>query len=592
MNHIFFKYPHILYLLCLIIIPIIIHIFNFRKYKTLLFSNVLFLKNLIQDKKQKSKLENLLLLAIRILIYLLIVILFAQPYIAKEELKFNSDEVVSIFIDNSFSMNNKAKQGVGIENAKNIAIDIVKSHSEKTKFYINSLDNFENEPLNYKNAIKKIQRIDICNMLNDYNNILLKQSQLFTNYIKKKKCFIISDFQNNSKKNIEYDNTLRLKLIPIVSEVKNNISIDSCWFADLNHIPESKEELFVKITNYSNKEVKDKTIKLEINAQVKALSTIDLKAKESKVIKLSYTNFKQGVYKGKVSLSDFPISFDNNLYFSYQISNSINLLHISEQNNQYIKSLYANISGLKYQHSNYLNSRGLNLNEYSLIIAENILDIEQGLLENLHNYVSNGGILLFIPKLESNFIKINEILQRFNLNKIIKLDTLKSDINYVNYQSDLLNKSFIKPNKNSYMPVIYSMYVFDDKYKDFESILKTGNNKNVLKKYILGKGKIIVSSFEFNKKSSNFVVHPLFVPIMYNMVFASLKSQKLYYTIGDNYNIPLRQIQNKAIKIKSLENSVEFAKETYNFKGITYFAIKNDIPKDGFYNVLNNQQRI
>ena len=52
-----FKHPEILYALFLLVIPILIHLFQLRKFKTEAFTNVAFLKNLklfkINKKGQK-----------------------------------------------------------------------------------------------------------------------------------------------------------------------------------------------------------------------------------------------------------------------------------------------------------------------------------------------------------------------------------------------------------------------------------------------------------------------------------------------------------------------------------------------------------
>ena len=74
-----FVYPLFLWALAVVSIPIIIHLFNFRKYKKVYFSNVKFLRELKQESKSKSRLKEILILSARCLALISIVFAFAQP---------------------------------------------------------------------------------------------------------------------------------------------------------------------------------------------------------------------------------------------------------------------------------------------------------------------------------------------------------------------------------------------------------------------------------------------------------------------------------------------------------------------------------
>ena len=76
-----FLYPQFLYALALIAIPIIIHLFNFRKFKTIYFSNVQFLKSVNEKTKSKSQLKHILILSSRVLTIAALVMAFSQPYL-------------------------------------------------------------------------------------------------------------------------------------------------------------------------------------------------------------------------------------------------------------------------------------------------------------------------------------------------------------------------------------------------------------------------------------------------------------------------------------------------------------------------------
>src|SRR5436190_17609972 len=97
-----FVYPNFLWASTLVAIPIIIHLFNFRRYKIVYFSRVKFLKEVTEDSRSGVKLKHLLVLISRILAILCLVFAFAQPYIPTGS-SANIENMSLVYIDNSYS---------------------------------------------------------------------------------------------------------------------------------------------------------------------------------------------------------------------------------------------------------------------------------------------------------------------------------------------------------------------------------------------------------------------------------------------------------------------------------------------------------
>ncbi|WP_309597403.1 BatA domain-containing protein [Flavobacterium davisii] len=79
-----FKHPEILYFLFLLIIPVIVHLFQLRKFKKEYFTNVRFLKELIIQTRKSSKIKKYLLLATRLLLLATLILAFAQPFLKQQ----------------------------------------------------------------------------------------------------------------------------------------------------------------------------------------------------------------------------------------------------------------------------------------------------------------------------------------------------------------------------------------------------------------------------------------------------------------------------------------------------------------------------
>ena len=130
-----YQNPQILYALLALAIPIIIHLFNFRKHEKVYFSSIRFLEEIKTQNKKKRNIKNLLILLSRIFALLFLILAFAKPYIPNEN---NSDEKNNIFIyiDNSFSMNAISEDGRLLDIAKNTSNDVINTFPKTTKFYL------------------------------------------------------------------------------------------------------------------------------------------------------------------------------------------------------------------------------------------------------------------------------------------------------------------------------------------------------------------------------------------------------------------------------------------------------------------------
>ena len=96
-------YPEFLFALAVILIPLLIHLFHFKRYKTVFFSSLTFLKSIEQEQKSTRKLKRWIIFALRALAFACIVFAFAQPYKPLSGNKQTAAQpIIGIFLDNSF----------------------------------------------------------------------------------------------------------------------------------------------------------------------------------------------------------------------------------------------------------------------------------------------------------------------------------------------------------------------------------------------------------------------------------------------------------------------------------------------------------
>ena len=144
-----FKHPEILYFLFLLVIPILVHLFQFRRFKKEYFTNVKLLKEIqIQTRKSKS-IKKWLLLATRLLLLVALIIAFAQPFFTAKDPQNKENELI-ILLDNSFSMQAKGAKG---ELLKRSIQELLESFPENKTFSL-----LTNTEVFWDTDIKSIQK--------------------------------------------------------------------------------------------------------------------------------------------------------------------------------------------------------------------------------------------------------------------------------------------------------------------------------------------------------------------------------------------------------------------------------------------------
>ena len=222
-------YPAFLFALSAIAIPIIIHLFNFRKFKTVYFSNIRFLKEVKQETQAKSKLKHLLVLAARILAISFLVFAFAQPFIpVTNKVIVVGDKVVSIFVDNSFSMDAINKNGTLLDDAKKHALEIVSAYKPTDRFQLltNDFEGKHQRLVNKEELIELLDEIKISPASHSFSEIVTRQMDVLQKKESEIKIsFVISDFQKSSVNidQIKNDTAISFNLIPLLAVQKENV---------------------------------------------------------------------------------------------------------------------------------------------------------------------------------------------------------------------------------------------------------------------------------------------------------------------------------------------------------------------------------
>ncbi len=598
-----FLFPTFLFALFTIAIPIIIHLFSFRQFKTVYFSNVSFLKDIKKESKKKSRLKQLLLLIARILTLMFLVFAFSQPYIpANRDVQKQANQIVGIYIDNSFSMNALSEQGQLLEVARNKALEICLAYPSGTKYrlFTNDLEPKHQHNLNREQFIQQVAAVQSSPIVIPfsliYNRFAVQNIEAETD----KNLYFISDFQQSVSDLENFtDETVFSYYLPLIPNQVANLYIDSCWAEVPAHRLNQEEEFFVRIKNSSDQDYQNLPLKLFLNDSIKSITNFSVAAQNEITANLKFNNNSSGSQLGKIEISDYPFTHDNNWFVSYFVEPNLKALAIfnnnpdSKEGLNYLSALFENDDYILLDEMNVQSLQISKLNDYNTIFLLNLENFSSGFLNELKNAVENGTSVVLFPGNRNNPIFNNSFLTPFNANRITGADTTKQKISGIDFENNFFKDVFKKREQNAILPEIAGHLKFEENIRTAESnLLWFQNNDKALSVLQHEMGKVWVFSFPLNNENEAFARDILFVPTIYNIVLNSLPDQQIAFIVGQNtfFDLPKNENTNpnSSIEIENVKNGEKFIPaKTISSRG-TRIEFADQISEAGHYRVQND----
>jgi hypothetical protein len=561
-----FLYPSFLFGLFAIAIPIIIHLFNFQRPKKVLFTNINFLKIVKENTSSKLKLKHILILLSRICFIIFLVLAFAQPFIqSKKANDLKGSKLVSIYTDNSFSMETDLEEGKALDISLKSAESITSLFSPDSKYMILTND-FEGKDEFFRDKEKLSERITEIRpsaVFRDLRSVYLREQQAAKRMNEAgQKIFWFSDFQKSTAgdlSKINPDTGSHLYLMPVQSKNAGNVFIDSLWLSTPFLKQQENNIIEVQVYNDGAREVKDLNLKFYVeNVQVSSAG-INIPPKSKAKTQFVFNINSVGQKRCKISFEDYPIAFDNEYYFVLNVSPKIKILHLYEEENAYISDVFMNedLFSLTNQNIGQLDYSLISVS--NLIVLDGIKNIPATAIEALRTFMKNGGSILFIPANKANQASYENFFKSVSLPKIsfITPDTSAGQkINSEMLPPDITNpffqNIFEKTSSNKIqMPYAYSILEWQGKG---QGLLNFKNGSSFLSLFDIDKGKFYLQSAPDQNAYTNFFMHSIFVPVMYKMAFNSIsESERLSYSLQEN-SVSIELDNNEAQQIYTLKS--------------------------------------
>ncbi|MFI5139146.1 MAG: BatA domain-containing protein [Sphingobacteriales bacterium] len=596
-----FLYPAFLFALLTLAIPVLIHLFNFRRYQKVYFSNVQFLKEIQEQQSSRKNLKEHLILASRLLAITFLVLAFAKPYIpGQNSANAGKQQAISIFVDNSYSMQTLNSEGSLLDEAKRRAKEIASAYNINDSFQLLTQD-FEGKHQRFVNRDEfddAVDAIKISPQSRLLQQIISRQQSLLNMHKEGiRSLYVISDFQKNmaGSQPVKADTGLHITLVQLKASTLPNVAVDSVALLSTIHRPGESEKLVVRLHNYADETAEKIPLKLLVNGAQKALGSYTIMARAVQYDTLAFSGLQAGWQRAEISLQDNPVTFDNQFYFSFNVRQQMPVLLIDGVTpNPYLKAVFAADPFFDARHVPDGNIDYASLNTYPLIVLSDLHAISTGLAQQLKTYVHKGGTLLVFPSNDADLNSYRALLGPLNAAYPEKLLTGDTKVSGINLQNQVFKNIFEDFPKNPDLPIVKKYYTLSSSSNNrSENIMFLPGRQPFWAGFASGRGKVYVSAVALDEDFSNLPRHALFLPVMFRIALLSGHDQPLFYTLGADETIEVPPVQtNPKALLKLVKQGQSIIPEVKQEEGSTLLYMADRLQETGIYDLKKQDSTV
>ena len=568
-----FKHPEILWALFLLIIPVIVHLFQLRRFQKVAFTNVRLLKTVTRQTRKSATLKKWLVLISRLLALAGLIFAFAQPFKAAQT-QASATVQNLIYLDNSFSMESRGEKGALLSTAVQELIEHI-PEDEELHLFTNNEDFFNTRMGTIKN---ELLQLSYTNKQLLPEEVMLKARNHFSGDTASIQNLIwISDFQQKASPRPEFtDSSVRIWPVKMTPQQTNNISIDSVFISAVTANTLEIDVLLQKSESENNSQ--PVSLYLDDRLLAKASAEFDNEQKG----RVTFTIPSNKAFTASLSVDDSGLSYDNQLYFNLNLPEKINVLSVNATNAGFLERIYTD-DEFSYTSASYNQLNFSLIEQQNLIILNQLPDIRESLFTALIDFVEKGGYLIIIPPNQQEISTYERFLSRFDIRNLRNVDSIPKKITGINFDHPVFKD-------------VFEERVTNFQYPETRLTFRTNSEVIPILRYqdgspfLFNTSGVYVFTSPLETTVSDFINSPLVVPVFYNIARNSMPLPRLYYELGSPSRVAIKTelvkdevlyLENDEIRLIPMQQSFTNRVEIFTGEG-------PDTP--GIYNVKNGDE--
>jgi hypothetical protein len=357
----------------------------------------------------------------------------------------------------------------------------------------------------------------------------------------KQNAYYLSDYQKSMAVfgEAKPDSSITSFFIPLQAQSPANVFIDSCWFESPVRLDGQAVTLKVRIRNDGDLPLENQPLRLFVDEVQRTVASFSIPARGEAEEALTWTIQGEGMQQGRIEIVDYPISFDDQLFFSYEVASGIPVLSIDELGQgTFIRALFGRDTIFRFSSMQSFAVDFSEFSQYNMLVFNGLNTISGGLALEARRYAEQGGNLVVFPGNSAELSSYNEFLSGMGLDEFSGLDTASYRVSTLNDRHQIYTGVFDELPDNMDLPRTLQHYAIRRSTRSSgQTLMDLQNGDPFFVAYPYGRGKVFLSAVPLSDDFSNFQRHAVFVPTMVNIALQSGSLQPLYHVLGDDQPI-------------------------------------------------------
>ena len=592
-----FLAPGILWALAALAIPILLHLFFFRRFRRVAFSNVRFLREVKEETQRRSRLRNLLVLALRLLAFAAAVLAFAQPSWrdaerdAPEGAGPPARPHVALWVDNSFSMSAQAADVTLLARARQRASEIIDAYGERADYQVltNDLDGASTRTLSADDARAAVADIRRSAASRPLASILPRVAAAASPGTTPE-LYALSDFQRSQMGEPATDSAVRARAVPLRAVAERNVSIDSVWLASPLALAGRPVRLIIRLTNHGDRDAEAVRLGVRLDGRTQPFGTRRVPAGSARVDTVTLAGLRAGRVDGTVEITDFPIEFDDRYHFSLAVRERLRALVIhGPQPSRYLRSAFPAGSAVELTLQPESRVNYSELGRQDLVVVDGLPTLTTGLAQALTDYLAGGGKVAIFPAATGAGGAYGQLLARAGLPPPGAPVTGEFRVGSVNEASGFFDGVFARIPRNLRLPQTRTRYALSASRG--EPLLSFRDGRPALVRAAAGEGTLFVSALPLDPDVSDLVRNgEVFVPVLYRMAVSGASARPLAYRLGDASSAALtldKPPGDAALRVRSADGEGVFVPQQRWIGNRVLLGFGEQPAADGHYRLVD-----
>lgn len=562
-----FLTPAFLTALALVGIPILIHLIRRRKLKIVPWAAMEFLLQSQKKQRRRLRIEEIILLLLRMLIVGLAVFAFARPVLRAlgiDLLSQNTRVYAIILLDNSYSMGAKGSDGkTSLERGKEAATQLIQKilrdgDSVSILVVSDKVEPIVESPsFDRRFAAKRLETIKLSDRSTNY--LVGTQAALRLLRASKapvKEVYWVTDDQKDAWESSKRDSAkatwrelsrlARTHWVSVGSPAneRENLEIEPPTPSSELVTPQLATRLETRIVNYGTKPRRNLLVNLMIDGAIKGSTKVSLEPGAASTISFLHQFVRPGTHTGSITLSDAEnsdtLARDNSAPFVVRVREKIRVLTIDPKPNQnpsqsesyfLLKAMapdeLAGSFASKLRETSRLD--GVNLRDYDVVLVTGLISMASEDRRALTDFVRAGGGLWLFPgpttdagRINSEWGDLNLLPAKLNPQKRLDLNSgAKLDPNSIQHPALGMFKDTSSMNLAGAQFFVYHPLepAADKDASAVRVMLRFNSGDPALVERQVGLGHVVLSASSAGRLWNDLPLQSAYLPFTYQVLF-------------------------------------------------------------------------